>query len=314
MSARPDPDFPRVAGGWFDSVSAACAGVWKREEPLARHTTIRVGGPAEAWYEPASVEGLAQAIRMAEAAGVTWRVMGGGSNALAADEGVRGLVIHLEPDSFGGVEERTDGTVRAGAALALGLLLKFLIDRGYGECEFLYGIPAQVGGAVAMNAGSATRWIDAYFVQGTRVTAEGKIETFGREAARFGYRSSGLAGSVVTEAIFRFPRVDPGVTRANVAAYQEHRQKTQDLKNPNCGCMFANPEGAGAKPAGRLIDEAGIKGRRIGGAGISEIHGNFVMNYGGATAADILGVMELAEKTVFEKFGVRLRREIRAFR
>lgn len=297
---------------WSDEMEKACRGVWKREEPLSKHTSIRVGGPAEAWYEPADVPALALAVRMARAAGVPWRVMGGGSNALAADEGVRGLVIHLDPANFGGAEDRPDGTVRAGGGLPLGLLLKFLIDHGYGECEFLYGIPAQVGGAVAMNAGSSTRWVDGYFVEGVKVSAEGKVESFGREDAQFGYRSSALGGSVVTEAVFRFPRLDPAVTRANIAAYQEYRQKTQDLKNPNCGCMFANPEGG--KAAGRLIDEAGIKGRRIGGAGISTVHGNFVMNYGGATAGDILAVIELAEKTVFEKFGVRLRREIKLFR
>lgn len=291
---------------------ARCAGEWRREEPLSQHTTIRVGGPAEVWYEPADTESLASAVRMARAAGVPWRVLGGGSNALAADEGVRGIVIHLSPARFGGAEKRPDGTVRAGAGLPLGLLLKFLIENGFGECEFLYGIPAQVGGAVAMNAGSSTRWVDGYFIQGTRVTAEGQIERFDRAAAKFGYRSSALGGSIVTEAIFKFPPVDPAVTRDNIAKYQAYRQETQDLKNPNCGCMFANPDGP--KSAGRLIDEAGIKGRRIGGAGISTIHGNFVMNYGGATAADIAAVMDLAEKTVFEKFGVRLRREIKVFR
>lgn len=296
---------------WLNELSAACAGEWKREEPLSKHTTIRVGGPAEAWYEPADTASLAMAVRMAQTAGVPWRVLGGGSNALAADEGVRGLVIHLNPETFGGAEDRPDGTVRVGAALPLGLLLKFLIEHGYGECEFLYGIPAQVGGAVAMNAGSSSRWIDGYFLEGVRVTREGKVARFTRDEAKFGYRSSGLAGSVVTEAIFRFPKVEAAVTRANIAAYQQYRQQTQDLKNPNCGCMFANPDGG--KSAGRLIDEAGIKGRRIGGAGVSTIHGNFVMNYGNASAKDITAVMELAEKTVFEKFGIRLRREIKVF-
>lgn len=295
---------------WYEDLQAGCPGVWKREEPLRRHTTIRVGGPAEAWFEPENAESLASAIRMAAARGVTWRVLGGGSNALVADEGVRGLVIHLDPSRFGGVETRPDGTVRAGAALPLGWLLKHLIENGFGECEFLYGVPAQVGGAVAMNAGSSTRWIDAYFVSGTRVDAAGRLGGFTGADAGFGYRSSALKGCVVTEAVFRFPRVDPDVTRAKIAAYQEYRQKTQDLKNPNCGCMFANPEG---HSAGRLIDEAGIKGQRIGGAGVSTVHGNFVMNYGGATAADVLAVMELAERSVWEKFGIRLRREIRVF-
>ncbi len=296
---------------WFERLSAECPGVWKRDEPLSRHTTIRVGGPAEAWFEPKDAASLARAVALSGEAGVLWRVLGGGSNALAADEGVRGLVIHLDPEFFGGVEERPDGTVRAGAALPLGLLLKFLIERGYGECEFLYGIPAQVGGAVAMNAGSSSRWIDGYFVEGTRVSPDGRVGLFDKEAARFGYRSSALGGSVVTEAVFKFPRVEPEITRANIAVYQDYRQKTQDLKNPNCGCMFANPDGG--KSAGRLIDEAGIKGQRIGGAGVSTVHGNFVMNYGGATARDITAVMDLAEKTVFEKFGIRLRREIRVF-
>jgi UDP-N-acetylmuramate dehydrogenase len=299
---------------WFERLSAECPGAWKREEPLSRHTSIRVGGPAEAWFEPSDLAALARAVKLAGEAGVPWRVMGGGSNALAADEGVRGLVIHLDPGAaaFGGVEAREDGTVRAGAALPLGLLLKYLIDQGYGECEFLYGIPAQVGGAVAMNAGSSSRWVDGYFIEGTRVDSLGGIIKFDRAAARFGYRSSALGGSIVTEAVFGFPRVAPEVTRANIATYQEYRQKTQDLKNPNCGCMFANPEGQ--KSAGRLIDEAGLKGCRIGGAGVSTVHGNFVMNYGGATAGDVAAVMDLAEKTVFEKFGVRLRREIRVFK
>lgn len=296
---------------WHADLERACRGKWLREEPLSRHTTIRVGGPAEVWYEPADTGSLALAVRMAAAANVPWRVLGGGSNALAADEGIRGLVIHLDPAAFGGVRTLEDGTVRAGAALPLGSLLKHLIESGFGECEFLYGIPAQVGGAVVMNAGSSTRWIDRYFVSGTRVTAEGRAEGFTAKEADFGYRRSALVGGIVTEAVFRFPRVDAAVTRSNIAAYQEYRQKTQDLKNPNCGCMFANPEG---HSAGRLIDEAGLKGRRVGGAGISTIHGNFVMNYGGATAADITAVMDLAESTVWEKFKVRLCREIRVWK
>lgn len=296
---------------WYEEFQKACPGVWKADEPLSRHTTIRVGGPAEAWFEPADSAALGKALRLAAERGVEWRVLGGGSNALAADEGVRGIVIHLDPARFGGVRTLEDGAVRAGAALPLGSLLKHLIDNGFGECEFLYGIPAQVGGAVAMNAGSSTRWIDRYFIEGVRIGESGLPERFTAADAGFGYRSSALKKCVVIEATFRFPRVDAAVTRANISTYQEYRQRTQDLKNPNCGCMFANPDG---HSAGRLIDEAGIKGQRIGGAGVSTVHGNFVMNYGGATAADILAVMELAERSVLEKFGIQLRREIRVFR
>lgn len=283
-------------------------GVWREEEPLFKHTTLRVGGPAELWYEPEDEAALGWVMTAARSAGIDCRVLGGGSNLLVSDEGVRGLVVSLSAPAFTRITRMDDGTVEAGAGAGLGRLMRFLLDAGYGDCDFLFGIPAQVGGAVAMNAGSADRWIGRYLIRGRWIDSKGSVRDFCPEEACFGYRTSGIPPRMVTSAVFDFPRDPEGISQKRLERYSDYRRKTQDLQHPSAGCMFVNPEGC--QGAGWLIDQAGLKGLQIGRAAVSEIHANFVVNLGGAACADVLGVIEEAERAVDQKFGVKMRREI----
>lgn len=291
------------------AIRAGCRGRLLLQEPLARHTTIKVGGPADLWFEPENEEALAGALRAASETGCPAHVFGGGSNLLVPDEGMRGLTVHLAGPRFEKIGMRGESVV-AGAGLALPLFLKFLIENDKGDCEFLAGVPAQVGGAVMMNAGSATHWIGSHVASVRVVEFGGRILEIAAADIPFGYRTSGLGRLVITEAAFHFPAADARLTRERLASYADYRRQTQDLKRPNAGCMFRNPA-PGDKSAGQLIEEAGLKGTRIGGAQISEIHANFVVNVGGAKQRDVLDLLELSEETVRQKFGVRLKREIK---
>ena len=160
-----------------------------------------------------------------------------------------------------------------------------------------------------MNAGSGTKWVGSHVKSARVITQDGRQVTMPGDEIPFDYRSSGLYGSIITRAIFSFPRVAASETLQRLAAYSDYRRKTQDLKFPNAGCMFRNPPGGIS--AGQLIEEVGLKGRRIGNAQVSELHANWVVNLGGATHEDVLAVIALAEETVAKKFDIRLKREIK---
>lgn len=296
---------------FLQALQSSCKGHLKPNESLRNHTTLKVGGLADIWFEPVDESELIHALRLAKEFEQKVYVLGGGSNSLIPDEGLKGLLIHLSPKYFGQIELNDQGHVCAGAGLPLGSLLKFLVNHGFGDCEFMMGIPAQVGGALAMNAGSASHWIGDYLIKGRYVTFEGEAKFFDKEEAQFRYRDSGLRGKVVTYAEFNFPIKDAEVTKKKLSEYNAYRMRTQDLKHPNCGCMFANP--TGTKSAGQLIDEAGLKGYRIGDAQVSQIHGNFMINVGHARHRDVVALLEHIEHVVYEKYQIQLRREFRLF-
>ncbi len=286
---------------------AECKGRVKEEEKLSSHTTIKIGGPAECWFEPEDEASLAQGLKIAAECGAPVWIVGGGSNLLPPDEGLKGLVVHLSGPVFKALKLEGEEVV-AGAAVPITQFLPFLVSNGFGDCEYLMGVPAQIGGAVMMNAGSATRWIGSFLTRAWGVTLGGEKSELAREAIPFEYRSSGLKDFVITQAAFKFPRVPAADTRKRLNEYSDYRRKTQDLKFPNAGCMFRNPEG---DSAGRMIEQAGLKGRRAGGAQVSEIHANFVVNTGGATRKDVLELLDAVEKKVYQQYAIRLHREIR---
>lgn len=286
-----------------------CKGLLKLREPLKVHTSIKIGGMAECWFEPEDTPSLLRAVQIARDLEIPVHVMGAGSNLLISDEGIEGLVIYLSHPHFKNLEIKGADVV-AGAAVALSTFLQFLMSHHRGECEFLMGIPAQVGGAVMMNAGSGKKWIGSYLRKITVVDFMGQVRQIRSNEIPFGYRSSGLKNLIITEAVFRFPKVSPSITKRRLSEYSDYRRQTQDLRFASAGCMFKNPE-RGAKSAGQLIDEAGLKGTRVGQAQISELHGNFVVNLGGARQRDVLDIIRLVEDAVYEKFNVRLEREIK---
>jgi UDP-N-acetylmuramate dehydrogenase len=220
-------------------------------------------------------------------------------------------VIQLSQDVFAELALK-DGAIVCGAGVPLGKLMKFAVHHGCGEVEFMMGIPAHVGGAVVMNAGTGVKWIGD-FVQEVRVMSyDGRAGNLAPNEIGFAYRKTNLEGQIVLSVKFMFPKADPEETRKKMNTYNSYRMKTQDLKHPNSGCMFANP--SQDVSAGRLIDEAGLKGYRVGGAQVSDIHGNFMINAGGATYRDALEVLAHVEKVVYQKHQIQLRRELQIIR
>ena len=274
--------------------------------PLARYTSFRIGGPARVFVEPADREDLRTALALAQAEDLPVYILGGGSNTLFRDGGFKGLVVH--PAAFQRLE-RQGTTVMAGAGVRISRLLAFCCRQGFTGLEILSGVPGMVGGAVWGNAGAwggATAdplvWVDV-------MTATGETQRQIREAIPFRYRSSGLAaGSVVLEAGFLLTPDDPGMVRRRISGFLVRRNASQPVGFRSAGSIFKNPPG---DFAGRLVERAGLKGTRIGQAMISEQHGNYIVNLGGASARDVLALADLARERVRAATGIELELEIR---
>ncbi|HEV8211543.1 MAG TPA: UDP-N-acetylmuramate dehydrogenase [Vicinamibacterales bacterium] len=284
--------------------------------PLAPLTTFRVGGPADWLIETRNSDEIERALSIARAAGVRVTILGGGSNVLVADSGVRGLVIRPRG---GEVRAIDDGCIRADAAVTINGLVRWTINHGRAGLEAWAGTPGTVGGAIFGNAHFAGRPI-ADVVTGVRlVSPEGARSDVPASAMAFGYDRSRLqqSGEVLLSADFRVSAGDPAALRAVARESLAFRKRTQPLDTPSAGCVFQNPErGRDAVPdgipwsAGALVDRAGLKGVAVGGARVSPTHGNFIVNEGAATAADIKALIDRCKAVVRERFGVNLREEI----
>lgn len=287
-----------------------------REVPLDRMTTFGVGGPAEWLLETRSADEMISALRLAHSSGVPVTILGGGSNVLIGDRGIRGLV--LRPRG-GSVVDVGDGLVRADAAVTVNGLVRWMILHGAAGLEAWAGTPGTVGGAIAGNAHFGGHMIGEH-VESVRVaTRDGQVRTLSASDMAFGYDRSRLQqmGEVLLSADFRVSRGDPAALRAAARQSLAFRKCTQPLDVPSAGCVFQNPQrGRDRVPegipwsAGALVDRAGLKGTRIGGASVSPAHGNFIVNDGSATAGDIRRLIEVCRAAVREKLGVELREEI----
>lgn len=288
-----------------EKVQGRIRGRVERGIPLARFTTFGVGGPARLIVWPQDEADLQAALALAAEEGLPVLVLGSGSNTLVRDGGFPGLVIR--PDAF--QELSRDGErIAAGAGLRISRLLAFAAKQGLEGLEILTGVPGTVGGAVWGNAGA---WGGAVGdrVLSVRVVraAEGAAE-IPRAEIPFRYRQAGLpAGVVITRASFDLTPGDPGQIRRRISAYLVRRNRTQPVEHRSAGSVFRNPAG---DFAGRLVEAAGLKGARRGGAEISLKHGNVIVNLGGASAGDILGLVELARRRVRETSGVELALEL----
>jgi len=291
---------------WRDEVAARLRGEALRDEPLAPRTSLKVGGPADLLVRPADPGDLAALLRAVRELGVPLTVLGGGANALVSDRGVRGVVLRL-PADLG--EERCLGqTLLLPAGAPIARLMARAHALGLVGAEFTAGIPGTLGGATAMNAGTRQGELSDVLTRVELATAEG---TGFVPAASLGlaYRHSDLPpGAVVTRLEVALRPGDVQASRAAMEADVARRRATQPLTQPTFGSTFANPPG---HFAGRLIEDVGLKGHRIGGAAWSEVHANWVVNLGGATAADVLQLIALARRRVAERFGVALRPEVR---
>ncbi len=291
----------------------------KFEEPMSRHTSFRVGGPAEALVEPESVEQLAVFIRWAREKKVPYRIMGGGTNLLVEDAGCRGVVVKLSKSMSRVQESERKGhtvwvTAMAGAKLQT--LCRYAIRNGLGGLNFALGIPGTVGGAIMMNAGTSRGAIEQVLESIDILNPDGRIETTKREALDFSYRrlvlkktkgSEALGKPVILKGHFRLRSSDPHRLDTEAKVILASRRK-REPRFPSAGCFFKNPRPD--LPAGRLIDTAGLKGIRIGDAQISEKHANYIINRGHASAKDILKLSRLVQDTVRKSFNIELEPEV----
>jgi len=286
----------------------------RAEEPLARYTTFKVGGPAEWFLEARSSDEIVEALRIARACGARVTLLGGGSNVLIGDRGVRGLVVRPR----GGIIEQIDADhVRADAATTINGLVRWTIQRGIAGLEAWAGTPGTVGGAIFGNAHFGGRLIGE-LVESVRLAGlDGDARDLSRDEMEFGYDRSRLqkTGEVLLSAVFRVSAGDPAALREIARQSLAYRKKTQPLDTPSAGCIFQNPDRAEVPvdipaSAGALVDRAGLKGIARGDARVSPTHGNFIINEGRATAAEIRSLIDLCRARVSEQFGVALQEEI----
>jgi UDP-N-acetylenolpyruvoylglucosamine reductase len=280
----------------------------ERDEPLARKTTMRVGGAASLYCEPASEDDLRALLTCASASGVGVLLLGRGSNLIIPDDGVDALVVSLAHPSWAAFEPLADGRVRVGAGLRLKNLCGLAAAAGLSGFEFLEGIPGNVGGALRMNAGAMGGWIFDVVDEVRMMSMDGTVSVVPRGAMHVDYRHCGeLGAAVALGAVLRpkAPAASDSVSR-QIDAYRRKRHESQP-REPSAGCVFKNPPGGSA---GRLIEESGLKGTRVGGAEVSRTHANFVINAGGATSADILELVRRVRAAVREAKGVDLEPEV----
>ncbi|HLW59947.1 MAG TPA: UDP-N-acetylmuramate dehydrogenase [bacterium] len=284
-----------------------CPGGVRVDEPLSRHVTFRIGGPADILLLPGSLDQLAASVAWLYREGLPFVILGRGSNVLVADRGVRGVVIKTGRGQEAVRYE--DARVAAECGVSLPLLSRAASARGLSGLEFAAGIPGSIGGGVVMNAGAHDRCI-ADVTTRVRVLTPAGERRWTREEMGFRYRHSRLQEDpgIVLEVELTLLPADPAECLARLDAWLETRSDTQPLGPPSSGCVFRNPEG---DHAGRLIDAAGAKGLRVGGAVVSDRHANYILNAGGARAAEVLTLIEQVRSRVRERSGVDLRPEIK---
>jgi len=283
----------------------------KIDEPLARYTTMKIGGPADYFLDVETNQALIETLRLLDAHRIPFCLLGKGSNVLVSDLGIRGAALRLggEFKRISWREEGEGALVDVGAAYAVTQLVREAARRGYAGLEFAEGIPGSVGGALVMNAGAYGSEMEKIVEAVEGVTVNGETIRFRRDEMVFTYRDSHLpSGTVVTAVRLRLEKKDAEDLGAKVRELVSKRKQSQPTGYPNSGSMFRNPPG---DFAGRLIEAAGLKGKRIGNAEISARHANFMVNLGGARAEDVKQLMDLARSEVKRKFGVELFSEVK---
>ncbi len=276
------------------------------KEPLAFHTSLRLGGPADIFVIPQDVDDIRHAVSFAEKECLPVEVIGGGNNLLVKDRGVRGGVLKLE-GCLGRVEFHGEEAV-AGAGASLSALIREAMSLSLGGIECLVGIPATIGGALAMNAGTPDGAIGDFVSAVYFLHPDGTIGELKPGATTFGYRLFSFpSGAILVGARLRLHRRPQAEVQREIKQRLKHKKTTQPLALASAGCVWKNPSG---DHAGRLIEKVGLKGKRLNGAEVSAKHANFIVNRGGATAADVLALMQLMRERVSAQFGITLEPEI----
>jgi UDP-N-acetylmuramate dehydrogenase len=268
---------------------------------------MKIGGPAQYLLRPRNVDELLEAVRSCQEEQIPIRILGGGSNVLVRDEGVSGAVLQLTGDAFSQIV--IDGsTVRAGAAALLSQLISLTVKAELAGLETLTGIPGTVGGALRGNAGGRAGDIGQFVESVTVMNAKGEISTRKGDELWFGYRESNVDELVILEATFRLQSGETEDITRRMRKLWVMKKATQPLSFQSAGCIFKNPRGLSA---GALVEQAGLKGIRVGEAEISDRHANFIVTNSGAKSDDVLRLIDLARSKVSEQFGVDLELEIK---
>lgn len=280
------------------------------DEPMSRHTTFRIGGTVDRFLTVESEEQLIALLRILENENIPWQVLGNGSNLLVSDKGIRGAVLTLG-GVFAEIELLPDGkTVRAGAAAPLSSLCAFARDKGLSGLEFAWGIPGSVGGAAYMNAGAYGGEMKDVIRSVTHLTADGEIVTLPAERLELSYRHSRYSGKrdIILRAEYGLEPGDGSEIAGKMDELIGRRKEKQPYDMPSAGSVFKRPVGGYAAV---LIEECGLKGKKIGGAQVSPKHAGFIVNTGGATCEDVLALIGEIQKTVKEQTGTELECEVR---
>ncbi len=277
----------------------------KTDEPMSRHTWMGIGGAATYFIQPETTDQLVQVVTRCNENEIPMFVLGSGANVLVDDNGVNGAVICLAGDftktAFG------ESVVRAGAAADMGKLVLQSVRQGLSGLECLTGIPGTVGGCVKMNAGGVFGDIGSVIESVEVMSADGEIFTRHHDDLEFAYRSTNISAKFVLSAEFRLAQDDPNRVLRQVKEIWIYKKNTQPLSHRNAGCVFKNPRGMSA---GALIDRAALKGKSVGGAHVSQKHANFILADPGATASDVLKLINIVRETVYKKSEVYLELEI----
>lgn len=279
-----------------------------KNEPLAKLTSYRIGGPAEVVAFPRTAEHLHLIGDHLLSTGAPYFILGNGSNVLAPDEGFPGVIVCTR-ELEGFLDFPGEGLVRASASTLNSRLLRACAEKGLGGICFLSGVPGNLGGAVFMNAGTATDWIQSALVSVEARSLRGGARIIGPSELDFSYRQQHFLEphEVIWSATLRLMRFDPVKIKSSLAEAAKRRKAAQPIEMPSCGSVFRNPEG---KNVWRLIEEAGLRGFAKGGARFSEKHCNFIVNEGGATKEDVLYLIRQAKEKVYNSSGVRLHEEV----
>ncbi|MBM7603423.1 UDP-N-acetylmuramate dehydrogenase [Metabacillus crassostreae] len=277
-------------------------------EPLAKHTTIRIGGPADILIEPSNSENLKKALEIIKSNGAKWRAIGRGSNLLVADKGIEGVVIKLG----NGLDDlKIDGDMlTVGGGYSIIKLATIISKKGLAGLEFASGIPGSIGGAVYMNAGAHGSDMSKIVNKALVLFEDGQLTWLTNEELEFSYRTSVLQEKrpgICIEAVLQLQQGKKEDIVAIMQKNKDYRRDTQPWNFPCAGSIFRNPL---PNYAGQLVEEAGLKGYQIGGAKISDMHGNFIVNAGEATAQDVLDLIDFVKKSIFDKYGIKMETEV----
>jgi UDP-N-acetylmuramate dehydrogenase len=278
-------------------------------EPMSNHTTFKIGGPADYFITPRTVEHLQEAVRLCQKENIPYYIMGNGSNLLVGDKGYRGAIIQVSK-KFNQIQFEENGHVTAGAGIMLSKLAMEIAEHQLTGFEYEAGIPGTLGGAVAMNAGAYGGEIKDYIVSATVLEKEGNLLTLQKEELALGYRTSIIQKEdyVVVSATFAFQHGNKDEILSKIIDFNSRRKEKQPLEFPSAGSTFKRPEG---HFAGKLIMDAGLAGYKVGDIMVSEKHCGFVINLGSGTAHQVLTIIEDIQRIVYEKSGVRLEPEVR---